>query len=78
LFPRGNVHPFFHPQGWTLSTVYIEAWRGEQRISPPTRQNSLMGNNFAPGDQSLPLGAKLRICYVLHVEIHKIYPKTTS
>jgi hypothetical protein len=23
----GNVNPFVHPQGWTLSTVYIEEWR---------------------------------------------------
>jgi hypothetical protein len=45
----------------------LEEWRGEQRISPPgdnftlRGQSSLLGNNVAPGGQSLPLGAKLRM-----------------
>jgi hypothetical protein len=30
----------------------LDEWGGEQRISPP-------GDNFTPGGQSLPLGAKL-------------------
>jgi hypothetical protein len=66
LSPNGNIHPFIHPQGWTLSTVQKNGG-GEQRISPPVGnftprgQNSPMGDNFAPGGQSLPLGAKLRM-----------------
>jgi hypothetical protein len=51
-----------------VNTLYcFEEWRGEQRISPPRDnftsrgQNSLLGDNFAPGGQSLPLGAKLRM-----------------
>jgi hypothetical protein len=66
LSPRGNVHPFAHPQGWTL--YCLEEWRGEQRISPPGDNfTPPQGTKFTPGEhfrhwgQSLPIGAKLRI-----------------
>jgi hypothetical protein len=59
LSPRGNVHPFIHPQGWTL--YCLEEWRGEQRSSPPgdnftpiRGQNSLLGDNFAHGSKLAP------------------------
>jgi hypothetical protein len=51
-----------------VNTLYcLEEYRGEQRISPlgdnftPRRQSSLLVDTFAPGGQSLPLGAKLRM-----------------
>jgi hypothetical protein len=50
LSPRGNARPVIQPQGWTLSTRYLEEWR----------------ENYTPRGQSLPLGAKLRMglcCY---------------
>jgi hypothetical protein len=65
LSPRGNVHPFVHPRGWTLYS--LEVWRGEQIISPPgdnftpRGQSSHLGYNFDPGGQSLPLGVNLRM-----------------
>jgi hypothetical protein len=49
LSPGGNVHPYVHPQGWTLSRYCLEEWRGEQRILPP-------GNNFTPRGQNSPRG----------------------
>jgi hypothetical protein len=50
-----------------LSRYCLEEWRGEDRISSPgdnftlRRQNSPLGDNFAPGGQSLPLRSKLRM-----------------
>jgi hypothetical protein len=53
LSSRGNVHPFVHPQGWTLSTAF-EEWMGEQRIPPP-------GDKIHPWGQLLSQGVKLRM-----------------
>jgi hypothetical protein len=43
LPPRENVHPFAHPQGWTLSTVYKNGWRTEgfypQGLTSPRGQS---------------------------------------
>jgi hypothetical protein len=47
LAPRGNVHPFVRPQGCTFSTVYLEEWRGKQRILLPR-------DNFTPGVKVCP------------------------
>jgi hypothetical protein len=75
LSPRGNVHPFVHPQGWTHSTLGTEEWRGEQRISPPGDNSTPappQGTKFTPvgqlcsWGQSLPLGAKL----IMGLRIH--------
>jgi hypothetical protein len=60
LSPRGSVHPFVHPQGWTL--LYLEEWRGEQRefqpqgiTSPPPRGTKFTpGDNYAPGGKVFP------------------------
>jgi hypothetical protein len=69
LAPRGDICPLgemFTPS-FTLSGYYLKEWRDELRISPPgdnytpRGQNSLLVDNFAPGGQSLPLGAKLRM-----------------
>jgi hypothetical protein len=79
LCPWGNVHPFVHPQEWTLSTVYIEEWRGKQRISPqgdnftPTGQNLPLGDNFAPGVKVCPLGAKIRMGLWFSTVWKKVY-----
>jgi hypothetical protein len=44
-----------------VNTLYcLEEWRGEQKISP-------LGDNFTPGGESLPLGAKLRMGLCLHL-----------
>jgi hypothetical protein len=51
--PRRNVHPFVHP-------FCLEEWRGEQIISPPGDKTHPWGTT-SPLDQSLPLGAKLRM-----------------
>jgi hypothetical protein len=58
LSPRGNVHPFVHPTGWTLSTYCSEEWRGEQRISPPGDNFTLRGQNLPLGGTTSPLGSK--------------------
>jgi hypothetical protein len=67
LSPRGNVHPFVHPQGWTLFTVSKNG--GANREFPPRGylHPRPQGTKFTPGGQlhpwgqSLPLGAKLRM-----------------
>jgi hypothetical protein len=51
LSPRGNVHPFIHPLGWTLFIYCLEEWRGEQRNSP-------LGDNFIPRNKVHSWGSK--------------------
>jgi hypothetical protein len=51
LSPRGNVHPFVHPQGWTHC---LEEWKDEHIISPQGDKvdswgtTSPLGSKFAP------------------------------
>jgi hypothetical protein len=47
----GNVHPFIHPQGWTLPNV---SKNGEANIG-----SSPVENNFTPRRHSSTLGANL-------------------
>jgi hypothetical protein len=47
-------------------SILFRRMEGEQRNSPhrynftPRGQNSLLGDNFAPEDQSLPLGGEVK------------------
>jgi hypothetical protein len=67
-----------------VNTLYcLEEWRDEQRISPPgdnftTRgKSSLLGDNYAPGGQSLPLVLKLRMVFRLFNR-EKLAPNSKS
>jgi hypothetical protein len=52
LFPREEYSPIRSPPGLNIISC-SEEWRGKQRISPQGII-SLLGDNFAPGGQSLP------------------------
>jgi hypothetical protein len=56
LSPRGNVHPFVHPQGWTL--YYLEEWRGKKIISPPWDNFKTSRDKIHPWRTTPPLGVK--------------------
>jgi hypothetical protein len=76
LFPRGNVHPFVHPQGWTLSTVKKNV--GGAKNFTPQVITSLLGGKIAPGGESLPLGAKLRMGLGTHKPLYVQYCKSVK
>jgi hypothetical protein len=59
LSPRGNVPPFVHPKGWTLSTAWKNGGANIQIL--PQGITSPLGDKIHPWGQSLPLGAKLRM-----------------
>jgi hypothetical protein len=67
LCPLGGMFtPSFAPRG-EHTPLFRRMGGGKQRISPPVYnftprgQNSLIGDNFDPGGQSLPLWVKLRM-----------------
>jgi hypothetical protein len=60
--------PSFSPAP-VVNTLYcLEEFHPLGITSPPRRQNSPMGDNFAPGGESLPLGAKLRMSPVFNID----------
>jgi hypothetical protein len=54
--PRGNVHPFVHPQGWTLSTV--EKNRGANREFHSQGITSPLGDKVQFWGTTSPWGSK--------------------
>jgi hypothetical protein len=65
--PLGEMFTLRSPTG-VITLHCLDEWRSEQIISPPEDnfilrgQNSLLRDNFAPGGQSLSLGARFRMC----------------
>jgi hypothetical protein len=56
MFPRGNVHPFVHPQGCTL--FIVEKNGGANREFYPQGITSSLKDKFTPGGQLRPRGSK--------------------
>jgi hypothetical protein len=61
--PGLNIHPVIHPQGWTLTTTYLEEWRGKQINSPqgitsPPEDNFTLRGQISPLGTTSPLGSK--------------------
>jgi hypothetical protein len=58
LFPRGEVHPFVHPQEWTL--FIIKKNGGVNREFHPQGITIPLGDKIHPWGITSPLGVKVR------------------
>jgi hypothetical protein len=63
LSPRGNVHPFVHPQGWIHTLLFRRMEGRTENFTPgdnfnPRGQKSALGDKNQPWGTTSPLGSK--------------------